>query len=178
MAGVGKSSVARRLAVELGLPWFDVDAAVSNERHGRTVAAIFEEVGEAGFRDLEAAQLAAALASDTPTVIATGGGIVERPANRSALRDRAVVVWLRADQAVLADRLRHSSVRRPLLEGDVAANLAALSERRAAWYDDVADVAVDVGGTDLAGAVRAVRDALPPEWVDLLADAAKRAGTS
>lgn len=158
MAGVGKSSVARRLATAMGRPWHDLDAAVTTAEH-RTVAEIFEDLGEERFRDLESAELAAALASDRPSVIATGGGVVERPENRAAL-DAAVVVWLRADDDVLVERLTNSSVERPLLGDDIAGRVATLTARRADWYSEVADVVVDVGSADVAGAVDAVRRAL------------------
>ncbi|MFN8053265.1 MAG: shikimate kinase [Acidimicrobiales bacterium] len=164
MAGVGKSAVARRLAVLLDRPCRDLDAMVVAARDGQSVAEIFAEVGEQGFRDLESAVLAECLASDEPVVVATGGGVVERPANRELLAAGAGVVWLTAPDDVLVERLRSSSVRRPLLEGDLEANLEALRSRREDWYRELADVEVTVGDHDLSRTVSDVLAAVRKRW--------------
>jgi shikimate kinase len=166
MAGAGKSAIARRIAAELGWPVADLDALVSAS-DGRPVAAIFAESGEPVFRDLESRHLAEVLAAATPSVIATGGGVVERDSNRSLLAGAARVVWLDAPQDVLVERLRNSSVRRPLLEGDLEANLRELLARREPWYRDLADVRVVVGPADIGATTASVLEAVRERWPDL-----------
>jgi shikimate kinase len=123
MMGTGKTTVGRLLAEQLGRPFIDTDEAVE-ARTGRTVAELFEAVGERGFRAEESAVLAAVLADPTPAVVAAAGGSVLDPANRQVIREAGsvggLVVWLRADVAVLARRVA-SGTHRPLLGDDPAA---------------------------------------------------------
>lgn len=166
MAGVGKSAVARRVAAELGAECIDLDAEVSASRGGQSVGSIFDEIGEDEFRHLETEALIEALDRTRPAVIATGGGIVERSRNIDVLRRRACVVWLTAPDDVIAARLRASSVRRPLLDGDLEENLRRLRARREPFYRDLADITVDVGDADLNEVVDVVlarcREVWPP----------------
>ncbi|MFN8502788.1 shikimate kinase [Kouleothrix sp.] len=141
LSGAGKSSVGRLLAERLGWPLLDTDALIA-EAAGRGVPQIFAEDGEARFRDLEAAALRAALGR-APAIVATGGGIVLRAENRALLRERAFCVWLDAPVAALVARLRAHDEQRPLLEGDMAARLAALRAARAALYAEAADARID-----------------------------------
>ena len=163
MAGVGKSAIARRIAQRFGLPVVDIDAAVV-ESTGRSIPEIFAADGEARFRELETAALRSALESTVPSVIATGGGIVESPTNRELLARHARTVLLHTTDEVLVERLRNSSNKRPLLEGDLEANLRALHERRDDLYRDVADLAVEVGFLDLTGTTGVVEAAIAQRW--------------
>lgn len=169
LAGVGKSAIARRIGSHLRRPVYDLDATVS-QRAGRTIPEIFATDGEPAFRSMETDALRAALASPTPSVIATGGGIVEAEENRELLAG-ARVVLLHTTDAVLCDRLRNSSNRRPLLEGDLEANLAALRERRDPLYHQVADVEVEVGFHDVAGTAAVVARRIEAAWPDLVSEA-------
>ena len=144
MAGAGKSAVARRLGASSGRRVVDIDAAII-ERSGSSIPELFAAIGESGFRSLETAELEGCLASDEPLVIATGGGVVERAENLGALAARAHVVWLDADLDTLALRLRASSTVRPLLEGDLDANLQRLATARLAKYRAAADLTMVVG---------------------------------
>jgi shikimate kinase len=142
LSGSGKSTVARLLADRLGWHMCDTDAMVE-QMAGRSIPALFAEEGEAAFRELEAAALAAALAR-TPVVIATGGGIVVRESNRVLLKDQALVVWLDAPTAVLIARLRAHEEERPLLAGDdPAVRLEALRAARSPLYHQVAHLILD-----------------------------------
>lgn len=164
MAGVGKSAVARRVATALGVECIDIDAEVSAVRGGQSVSSIFDEIGEDEFRALETAALLDALdgacngvrGRARRAVIATGGGVVERQRNLDALRRQALVVWLRSSDDVLADRLRSSSVRRPLLDGDLEANLTRLRTRREPLYRALADIEIDVGSATIPQVVEMV----------------------
>lgn len=144
LSGAGKSTAARLVAARLGLPHADTDALVT-ARAGRPIPAIFAEAGEAAFRDLEAAALAAALAG-SPLVLATGGGVVLHEANRALLRERAFVVWLDAPDEALLARLRAHDEERPLLAGDAAARLAALRAARAPLYRAAAHLTLHTAG--------------------------------
>ena len=147
LSGSGKSTVAPLIASRTSRIAVDLDRVVA-ERVGRPVAEIFAEPdGEATFRSLETEALLDALAGP-PAVIATGGGVVLSATNRSALRSDARVVWLRAHPSQLAARLADTTEARPLLDGDVEFALQRLSEERAALYDEVAELVIDVDGVD------------------------------
>ena len=142
MMAAGKTSVGRRLARSRGWEFFDSDGQVE-AMTGRTVAEIWRTDGEAAFRRLEARVLADALASTTPRVIAAAGGAVLDPANRQLIAEHRPVVWLRARPETLAGRLG-AAVHRPLLDEDPAAVLVTLDAARRRYYDEVADLVVDV----------------------------------
>jgi shikimate kinase len=115
MPGSGKSTVGRHLARQLGRPFVDTDAAIE-QRIGSTIVDWFARHGEAAFRDVEQ-EVVAELTRDDGTVLATGGGVVLRPANREALHERCQVFYLRASPDELHRRLRHDT-HRPLLQVD------------------------------------------------------------
>jgi shikimate kinase len=144
LSGTGKSTVAPLLARRFGLAAVDLDRAVEAAT-GRTVAEVFAERGEPAFRDLESAELRRAL-DGPPAVLATGGGVVVRDANRSLLRARCRVVWLRGDPAELAGRLAGTDEERPVLAVDPVATLHRLAAEREAAYREVADLVVDIDG--------------------------------
>jgi shikimate kinase len=160
LMGAGKSTVGRVCAQRLQREFVDVDELVEARREA-TVAEIFEQDGEASFRDQERKALVDASASTRPTVISCGGGVVLDPDNRATLRDAGCVVWLQADPAVLRERVGGGESR-PLLSGGTAtaaATLERLAEERAPLYEDVADARVETGGRtvdEVADAVLAV----------------------
>jgi shikimate kinase len=129
LMGVGKSTVGRRLALRLGLPFADADTEIE-EAAGMTVADIFARFGEPYFRDGER-RVIRRLIDGSPKVIATGGGAFLNGDTRALILDQAVTVWLRADPAVLADRVRRRDTR-PLLRGrdplQVLRDLAAVRD--------------------------------------------------
>jgi len=104
MMGAGKSSVGRRLAARLGIPFVDADAEIESAA-GRTIAEIFAEHGESYFRAGEA-RVIARLLEQGPQVLATGGGAVMDANTRALIRDKGVSVWLKADLDVLLKRTR------------------------------------------------------------------------
>ena len=140
--GSGKSTVMAILAERLGWSGLDTDQIVE-EREGKAVAEVFATEGEDMFRSLELSALEAALSRTGPSVIATGGGIVETPAARTLLKAELGVVHLRVSPSTALQRIA-STASRPLLRDDPAAVLAALEERRRGWWEQVADVVVDV----------------------------------
>lgn len=112
LMGVGKSTVGRRLAARLGLPFVDADTEIEAAA-GMTIAEIFERFGEAHFRDGER-RVIARLIDGTPKVVATGGGAFLNDETRRLILENAVAVWLNATPQVLADRVRRRDTR-PLL---------------------------------------------------------------
>lgn len=116
MPGSGKSSIGRRLAPRLGLPFVDADLQIEKAAGGMGVAEIFAKHGEAEFRALEA-RVIARLLDEGPSIIATGGGALLNEGTRRLIREKAVSVWLKAEIPVLLRRVRRKSDR-PLLQVD------------------------------------------------------------
>lgn len=157
LMGVGKSSLGRRLAAALDLPFRDADDEIEKAA-GRTVAEIFAERGEAEFRDGER-RVIARLLDEPPHVLATGGGAFVQPETRAILKARALTIWLKADIETLARRVGRKEGR-PLLAGkDPVAVLSAMAEVRYPAYAE-AEIQVETGETAHAAAVQAVLDAL------------------
>ena len=146
MPGSGKSTVGAELAARLGVPFVDLDVEIER-REGRTVPEIFRADGEAAFRALEAKELVRAATQD-PSVVACGGGVVLEPANRITLRNTGTCVFLDVPIAVLRDRVRPSE-ERPLIRH--AGDLDELLARREPLYREFAGHVVD--GTGSPGSV-------------------------
>ena len=130
--GAGKSTVGRRLARRLGLPFVDSDTEIE-EAAGTTAADLFERYGEHDFRDGER-RLVARLMDGTVRVIATGGGAFIDPNTRQLLNERAFTVWLDAPVEVLAERTGRRDTRPLLRKGNRKETLAQLSEQRQPFY--------------------------------------------
>jgi shikimate kinase len=113
MMGAGKSSVGRRLAARLGVPFVDADTEIESAA-SMTIPEIFEKHGEGYFRAGEA-RVIARLLDGGPQVLATGGGSIMDPNTRALIREKGVSVWLKADLDVLMKRTKRRSDR-PLAE--------------------------------------------------------------
>lgn len=132
LMGAGKTTVGRRLAQRMRLPFVDADAEIEAAA-GMTVSDIFERFGEPYFRDGER-RVISRLIDGRPKVIATGGGAFVNEETRALILDQAVAVWLDAEPAVLADRVRRRDTR-PLLRGrDPEAVLTELARVRNPHY--------------------------------------------
>ena len=141
LMGVGKTTVGRRLAREIEVPFVDTDEAV--ELHaGTTVSKLFATEGEAAFRALERKVIAELLARPTPLVLAAGGGAVLDEQTRADLAEHAFVVWLRATPEFIATRI--DPTHRPLLADGPDGVLRRLAAERASLYGSVADAVVDI----------------------------------
>ncbi len=129
LMGVGKTTVGRRLATRLRLPFVDADAEIETAA-GMSIADIFSRFGEPYFRDGER-RVIKRLIDGTPKVIATGGGAFLHDGTRALILAQSVAIWLRADPQVLADRVKRRDTR-PLLRGkdplEVLAELARVRD--------------------------------------------------
>jgi shikimate kinase len=166
MMGAGKSTTGHLLSKRLGWPYLDSDDEIQRQT-GRTVPEIWKADGEAAFRAQESRVLAEATTSDGPVVVAVAGGAVLDPENRARIRRAGLVVWLRADVAVLAARVG-TGTGRPLLEGGPLAAMARLTEVRAPIYADLADLALDVDRLSPPQVVDRIVAALRERGVDVV----------
>jgi shikimate kinase len=142
LMGAGKTKIGRRLALRLGLPFFDSDQEIEAAA-GETIEEIFANRGERVFRDGERRVIARLLESPAH-VLATGGGAFMDPLTRSVINQRGVSLWLRADLDVLVQRVSRRSNRPLLKAGDPRAILAELIERRHPIYAE-AQLTIDSG---------------------------------
>lgn len=159
MMGSGKSSTGRRLAESLQSSFVDLDECIER-RAGRSIREIFATDGEQTFRNLEQEELRRVLDEPKSMVIAAGGGIVVRDANRRALTDADDVIWLQASLEELTRRVGARAKRqkghRPLVDGDPAARLKELMDERRDWYRDVATAIVLVDDRTIEEVVAAM----------------------
>ena len=140
LMGAGKTSIGRRLAARIGLPFVDADNEIA-EAAGCSVEDIFALHGEAAFRDGER-RVIARLLQGPRHVLATGGGAYMDPETRKHVRERGVSVWLRASLDTLVRRTSRRSDR-PLLKGRMTRQvLTRLMEKRYPIYAE-ADIVVD-----------------------------------
>ncbi|MDX6598537.1 MAG: shikimate kinase / 3-dehydroquinate synthase [Gaiellales bacterium] len=150
--GAGKSTVGRLLALRLGRPFADADAAIER-RAGCSVRALFERDGEAAFRALEETVTRELLLRDDAPVIALGGGALLSGATRALVRERAFCAWLDVPFAVAWERVDGAPGARPLAGDRVS--FEQLGARRAAQYAATADAIVAGEGSadSVAGAL-------------------------
>jgi shikimate kinase len=140
MMGVGKSSIGRRLAARLNIPFVDADTEIEKAA-GMSIPDIFARDGEAYFRSGEA-RVIARLLDGGPQVLATGGGAVMNADTRAAIKAKGVSVWLSAEFEVLMRRINKRKNDRPMLQtADPAATLRELLAVREPVYA-LADITV------------------------------------
>jgi len=148
LPGAGKSTLGRQLARRLDKEFVDADRELERAL-GVTIPTIFEIEGEASFRDREEATLAE-LVLRTGIVLATGGGVVIRAANRGHLKANGTVIYLHALPATVFHRV-HMSRNRPLLNTpDKLARLEELYRNRDALYREVADLVLESDRGEIA----------------------------
>ncbi|MFL6845905.1 MAG: shikimate kinase [Allosphingosinicella sp.] len=132
LMGAGKTTVGRRLAKRLGLEFVDSDEEIERAAD-RRIAEIFDQHGEASFRDGER-RVIRRLIDEEPRVIATGGGAFMHPETRALILERCVAIWLDADVETLAERVSRRD-QRPLLAGkDPLSRLRELAAARNPVY--------------------------------------------
>ncbi len=142
--GAGKSTVGKQLAKTLNRPFFDIDDEIV-AACGADIHWIFDVEGEEGFRHRETSMLNKLIAEETPSVLATGGGIVMRKENCSAIVASGTVIYLMASKTQLYERTKRDK-KRPLLQVENrAAVIDKLFEERHPLYQSVADLIVTSG---------------------------------
>ncbi|MFO8125616.1 shikimate kinase [Yoonia sp.] len=158
MMGSGKTAIGRALAAALDVPFVDSDAAIE-EAAAATIAEIFERDGEVFFRKREA-EVLRRLLSGPPRVVSTGGGAFLAQANRDAIAQMGVAVWLDADLEILWERVRHKDTRPLLRTADPKATLAAIYQERTPIYS-LAGLKITVkDNASIEQTMRSVRDTL------------------
>ncbi len=142
LMGAGKTTIGRRLALRLHVPFVDADDEVERAA-GCSIEDMFEVHGEAAFREGEKRVIARLL--DGPAgVLATGGGAFMNEETRERIREKGVSIWLRADLDVLVRRCGRRGDRPLLKDGDMRQTLEDLIDRRYPVYGE-ADIVVDTG---------------------------------
>lgn len=169
LMGAGKSSVGKRLASRLSLPFFDADTEIEKAA-GASIPDIFAEHGESAFRDGER-RVIARLLEQSPVVLATGGGAFMNEETRDRIRERGFSIWLKAELDVLVKRCSRRG-NRPLLQaGDPRSVLARLMAERYPVYAE-ADLTVLTGDGPHEGVVERIITELPPGYVKSVAEPA------
>lgn len=139
MMGAGKSSIGRKLAQRLNLPFVDADTEIERAA-SMSISDIFAKHGEPYFRAGEA-RVIARLLDGGPQVLATGGGAFMHPQSREAIRAKAISVWLKADYDVLMKRIKRRNDRPMLKTNDPGETLRRLMQERDPVYAE-ADITV------------------------------------
>ena len=162
LPGSGKSTLGRRVARQVGVPFVDLDDEIA-ALEGRAVSEIFAAEGEAYFRARER-EVTAALRTRPPMVVAPGGGWAVDPANPALLRPPGRIIYLRVSPGIAVRRMGRGVARRPLLAGpDPVAALEALLRRREPAYA-IADVVVDTDRRTRQQIAAAVRQVAADLW--------------
>ncbi|MEO0024531.1 MAG: hypothetical protein RL196_972 [Actinomycetota bacterium] len=150
--GVGKTTVGKKLAKVLRVPFIDTDSIVTS-KHG-DISKIFEEQGEPIFRGYEEDAVAEAISA--PAVVATGGGAVLSALTRERLKDKTVV-YLSSDGRHMGSRLKNGN--RPLIKNGLD-DWRRIYDQRRATYESVSNFEVLVSGLSLSAAVAKIRELL------------------
>ena len=140
MMGAGKTSVGRRLASILGVPFKDADVEIEAAA-GCTINEIFERFGEPAFRSGER-KVIARLLSDPPHVLAAGGGAFIDTETRQRIKERGISIWLRAPLELLVQRVLRKDTRPLLRNTDSRATLERLLREREPIYAE-ADIVIE-----------------------------------
>lgn len=160
LMGCGKSSVGRRLATRLAMPFVDTDEEIERVAGNKSIVDIFADWGEAEFRNGER-RVIARLLGQGPQVLATGGGAFINPDTRANIKAHGISVWLKADLPVLMRRVAKRDTRPLLRTGDPEAVMRKLMDERYPIYAEAdivvesRDVAHDIIVTDVIEALRA-----------------------
>ncbi len=142
----------------------DTDIAIES-RAGKSIAEIFAEAGEEGFRNMESAQIDSLGTLSEPAIISLGGGAILRRVNRDRIKALGYTVWLQASPETLFQRISNdqwTQTRRPKLSklGDLE-EIRSILESRLAWYNEVADFAVQTDGLSMQQVAEAIADRFP-----------------
>ncbi|HUP80715.1 MAG TPA: shikimate kinase [Pirellula sp.] len=159
--GCGKSGVGKLLSELLDRDLIDTDIAIETSE-GKTIAEIFAEVGEEGFRDLESNQITNLDSLKESAIISLGGGAILRPENRRCIRNLGKTVWLQATPETIFERISNDETtqsRRPKLSNlSDRDEIRSILEMRVPWYKEVADLAVSTDGVSMERVAKTIVD--------------------
>ena len=143
--GCGKTTVGIKLSYKIKRTMVDTDKQIEREQ-GKSISDIFAESGEAAFREMETSYLQKMIHNTEKQIISVGGGLPIQERNHALLHELGKVVYLRATSDTIYERLKNDTTR-PLLQGDnPKQKIEELMQKRAAIYEKVADVIIDVDG--------------------------------
>lgn len=147
----GKTSIGKRLAERLGIPFYDTDELVQRDA-GKTIRELVDAEGWDAFRARERA-IIKQLPLSADAVIAAGGGAIMDAANRKSLKEKGICVWLTADVKTIVERMRDdsaSNLQRPPLSSDgLEQETAKILEARRPIYQEMADYLCDTSGKNI-----------------------------
>jgi shikimate kinase len=153
--GVGKTSVGKQLAEDLGYTFVDIDKLIEADQN-LPITAIFSKFGEPYFRDVEAAIIRQVMTGEGQ-VVSAGGGAVIRDANRDAFKKGGLVVCLTASPDVIFERIKHET-HRPLLQtADPKATIKELLASREPYYAQ-ADMSIDTSNKSIGDIIKAIKE--------------------
>nr|WP_250207792.1 shikimate kinase [Curvibacter sp. CHRR-16] len=155
LPGAGKSTLGKLLSKKLNTTFIDTDAVIES-KIGTSIREYFALHGEDVFRAIEADVLAQLVANPVASILATGGGIVLRDANRLVLKKHTTAVYLRSTATDLYARLKHDTVRPLLQVDDPHARLQELFVQRDPLYREVATFTVDTARTTVSALVNKI----------------------
>lgn len=158
LMGAGKSSIGRRLAQRLGVDFVDADTEIESAA-GRSIPEIFEELGEPAFRDGERRVIRRLLEDRIPHILATGGGAFMAPDTRTAIKDKGLSLWLKADIDTLFERVSRRTNRPLLKTADPKETLRGLMTVRYPVYAE-ADILVETRRVPIETTVEKVYQAV------------------
>ena len=154
MMGSGKTTIGKKLAMDLNLSWVDTDLYIENTKH-QSISSIFETQGESYFRDCETNALQQLI--NHPGVISTGGGIIVRQENRQLLTEHTLVIFLETEITTLIKRLDINN--RPLLQNEmIETKLTSLYKARENFYRDCAHITVKTDHLTVAEVVEQIKN--------------------
>ncbi len=153
--GSGKTSVGKKLSMELKREFIDMDDFIVN-KEGMSINQIFAEKGEAYFRNLEK-ELCIRFSQPKSKIIATGGGVIKNDENVANLKKGGIIIYLKSTPKQIAHNLRFDNSR-PLLEGgNKAEKIAVLMAEREPLYNKCADVTIDVSELNIDETLEKIR---------------------
>jgi shikimate kinase len=153
--GVGKTSVGKQLAEDLGYVFVDIDTLIEADQN-LSITSLFSKFGEPYFRDVEAAIIQQVMTGEGQ-VVSAGGGAVIRDANRDAFKKGGFVVCLTASPDVIYERIKHET-HRPLLQtADPKSKIKELLASRETFYAQ-ADACIDTSNKSIDDIIKAIKE--------------------
>lgn len=156
--GSGKTSVGKKLSIDLKREFIDMDAFIE-KKEGMSVNEIFEKKGEAYFRNAEK-ELCIRFAVPKSKIIATGGGVIKSDENVENLKKGGVIIYLKSTPKQIAHNLRYDNTRPLLAGGNKEEKIANLMAEREPIYNKCADITLDVSNINIEDTIEKLKNML------------------